>query len=773
MYYKVKIIILLLLLSTGITAQIKLSGTVIDADTKRPLEFANIALLKADSTFINGALCDSIGFFTFNNLPQGDYILSSTFVGYDKTYTQVANLNGNRDLEAITLNPSGVALKEVTVTGSAVIQKVDRKLLIPSAAQIKASNSGLTLLRNMQLSRIEINPLFNTITTSGGESVQLRINGIEVTMAEVVALNPQDIIRIEYHDNPGMRYGNVAAVIDYITRRRDSGGSVSADLTNALWRLGFADDYLSAKVNRKKSEFGVNAYFHYRNLDWTHENYQTFVFPTKVIHQEEVGQPTKFDERTLNLIMNYNLNEPDKYLFNIAFRNNYNNTPHPNTDRISMLYSSNDSIPAFISDHSTWWNNTPSLDFYFQRNLKHDQLIIFNAVGTYMDSKSTRLYQQTQADTDPYVSFSCVTGNKYSLITEGIYEKKIKNGIFTGGLKHTQSYTENVYTGNVSSSIGLSVAETWGHLEYQFRKNKFNYMFGLGAKRTFYSQDENRMEKFIFCPKLSVAYNINDYAYIRYNGYVSSYPPALSDMNDVTQNIDALQVQQGNPNLRTVRFIANNFNAGYNKGMFGIELFAQYFYQHQPVMEQVIFADSVFIHTNFNQRAYHHLYSELAVKLRPWQNYIMLSVFPSFDRYICIGNDYLHTYNNWRIRGSLMITYNNWIFMAEDNTRRNNFWGETLSLGDPSVLMLTAGYNTQKWGAGVMVANPFTNTWTSGNVNYSALAPYTSSIYTHNLGQVILFRFRLNLSFGRKYNAADKRLDNKDTDAGILTGTKK
>ena len=773
MYQKVEIFILLSFLSVEISAQIQLSGTIVDADTKKPLAFANETLLKADSTFINGALCDSAGFFTFKNLPQGDYLLSSTFTGYDKIYTQVVALDKDRDLGTIALQPSGVMLNEVTVTGAAVIQKPDRKIIIPSATQIRASNSGITLLRNLQLSRIEINPVNNTITTFGGEAVQLRINGIEVTMAEVVALQPQDIIRIEYHDNPSLRYGDVAAVINYITRRRDSGGSLSTDLTNALWRLGFADDYLSAKVNHKKSEFGANVYYHYRDLDWVHENHQTFVFPTMVIQQDEIGNPTKFNEKSLNLALNYNLNQPDKYLFNVTFRNNYYDTPNPNSDRISTLYSSNDTVPASISDHSTWWNNSPSLDVYFQRNLKHDQLLIFNAVGTYMDSKSTRLYQQTQADEDPYVSYSCITGNKYSLIAEGIYEKKFKDGTLTGGMKHTQSYTENDYTGNVSSHVALTVAETWGHLEYQFQKKKFNYMFGLGVKRTFDSQDENRMEKYIFCPKMSVVYTINNNTYIRYTGYVSGYPPSLSDLNNVTQNIDALQIQQGNPNLRPVWFVANNFNAEYNKGMFGLEFFAQYFYQHQPVMEQIIFSDSVFIHTNFNQQAYHHLYSELTLKLRPWKNYVTLSVTPSFDRYICIGNEYLHTYNNWRIRGSLMVTCNNWIFMAEDYTRRNNFWSETLSLGDPSVLMLTAGYNTQKWGLGVMVANPFTDTWTSGSVNYSALAPYTSSIYTHNLGQVIAFRFRLNLNYGRKYNAADKRLDNKDTDAGIMTGTKK
>ena len=761
-----------LLIVSPLSAQIKLSGTVVDAHTKEPLEFANIAILKPDSVFIDGTSCDSLGIFVFNNLPQGDYLLSSTFVGYNQVYTPVAHLDKDLNLEPIAMQPSGVALKEVTVTGSTVIQKADRKLLIPSLSQIKASNSGLTLLRNMQLSRVVVNPVSNTVTTPNGDAVQLRINGVEVTTAEVVALQPQDIIRIEYYEDPGMRYGNAAAVIDYITRHRDSGGSVSTNLTNAFWKIGFAEDYLSAKVNYKKSEFSANSYFHYRDLEWTHENHETFVFPTGILKRDEEGKPTNLNEKILNLTLNYNLNDPDKYLFNLTFRNNYVNSPNQFTDRISTLYSSGDSVPSSILDHSTWWNSTPSLDLYFQRNLKHDQLIIVDAVGTYMDSRSTRLYQQEQANEDPYTSYSSIVGTKYSLIAEGIYEKKWENGKLTGGLRHSQSYTENNYTGNVTSRVGLNTSETYGYVEYMLHKNKFNYTLGIGAMRTFNSQDNISMEKYIFRPTLRVVYNINSATYIRYNGYISANPPSLSNLNNIAQNIDALQVQKGNPNLQTSWFASNTINAGYNKGIFGAEFFAQYNYYHKPIMEQIIRIDSSFIHTNINQRAFHQLFSEATFRAKPWKDYISLSLTPGFNHYVSMGTDYQHTYSNWRLRGSLMGTYKKWSLNAEIYTRWNDLWGETVNLGE-RLHILTASYNTPQWGASVIMFNPFSREYSVGYSSYSALAPYTSNIYTHNLGQVVVFNFSLNLNFGRKYNAAEKRLDNKDTDAGIMTGTKK
>ena len=532
------------------TAQIKISGTIVDTDTHDALEFVNIALLNQDSTFVAGASSDTKGLFAFNDIPTGNYILSAAFVGYRKAYIPVNDVNKNTDIGSIPLEASDIALKDVTVTANAVIQKADRKIIVPSDAQIRASNSGVTLLRNLQLSRIIINPINNTVTVPGGDAVQLRINGVEVTIAEVVALQPADIIRIEYHDDPGMRYNNAAAVIDYITRRRESGGSVSANLANVPPSImGWGENFASAKVNNKKSEFGVNAYWSRRGIDWTRENQETFVLPDKTLQRIEEGQPTKFKDDRLNMALNYNLNEPDKYLFNATLRYNYQKTPNQFSDRESIIHSSDNSTPLSILDHSTWNNNTPSLDLYYQRNLKNDQLIIFNAVGTYIDSKSTRLYEERRNEELTTDIFSSVTGDKYSFIMEGIYEKKLKTGKLSGGIKHTQSYTSNVYDGNVSTNIGLNFAETYGYGEFQWRKDKFNYTFGLGVMRTYNSQGDGKNEKYIFRPTLRVAYNINDNAYIRYNGYISGYSPSLSDLNNVEQEIDSLQIRRGNPNL--------------------------------------------------------------------------------------------------------------------------------------------------------------------------------------------------------------------------------
>lgn len=765
--------ILTVIISTTM-AQRKISGTIVDTDTHDVIEFANIALLKQDSTFVAGASSDTKGLFAFNDITDGEYILSATYVGYKKAYIPINDLKQNIDLGDVSLKSSDVALNDVTVTANAVIQKPDRKVIIPSDAQIKASNSGITLLRNLQLSRIIVNPLDNTVSIPGDQPVQLRINGVEVTVAEVVAIQPADIIRIEYHDDPGMRYGNAGAVIDYITRRRESGGSLSGNLANVFFQdMGWGENFVSAKVNHKKSEFGVNAYWSRRDIEWTRENEETFIFPDKTLKRVEEGVPTTFKDDRLNVALNYSLNETDKYLFNATFRNNYQKTPNQFSDRNSLLYSTdNRDNPLSISDHSTWRSYSPSLDLYYQRNLKNNQLLIFNAVGTYIDSKSTRLYQESRNNELSTDIYSSVLGEKYSFIAEGIYEKTLSSGKFSAGLKHTQSYTSNTYEGNVSTDIGLNFAETYGYAEFQLRKNKFNYTFGLGVMRTYNSQGENSNKKYIFRPNLRVSYTINDNAYIRYNGYISGYSPSLSDLNNVEQEIDSLQIRRGNPDLRTVWYYTNTLNAGFNKGIFGAEFFMRYSYDHKPIMEKITFEEGKFIRTNINQKGFHRLYTEINFKLKPFGDYLTLSMAPGYNRYISYGEDFTHTYGYWRVRGSVTLNYKKWIFNAEAWTRWNNFWGETMDRGE-RLHTIMAGYNAEKWSLNVGMFNPFSKSYSQDSRNYSALAPNKSYVYTDNLKQIVVVNFTMNLNFGRQYKAGNKRLNNDDTDAGIMSGSKK
>ena len=163
---------------------------------------------------------------------------------------------------------SSFSLDEVTITAKSVINKGDKLSILPSGTHKKTAPDGVDLLNKMQLSRIMVDVMSGEITTSGNGEVQLRINGILVTYPEIAALNPEDIVRIEYHDSPGVRYGNAAVVIDYITRKKESGGNIRGGAFHSIGgdRTSI-DDMLSAKYNNGQSEFSANVRFIQRKGD--------------------------------------------------------------------------------------------------------------------------------------------------------------------------------------------------------------------------------------------------------------------------------------------------------------------------------------------------------------------------------------------------------------------------------------------------------------------------------------------------------------------------
>lgn len=766
---KLSIILGVLSLSISSLAANKITGKVIDESSNQSVEYANVRLMTPDSTFVTGVATDDGGNFLLKEVKDGDYLLCVSCIGYSESYLSIRNLRENLQIGELSLSPDNVRLEGVTITASPVIKRTDRQIILPTEMQTKAASNGLALLKNLQLSRLVVNPIDNSIGLPGGESVQLRINGIEVTQAEITAIRPADVLRIEYIDNPGARYGNVGAVLNYIMKRRESGGNISADLSNGVSDTGYGEHNLSARYNFNRSELSTTVYWGRRDLEWTRENYESFRFPDAYQENKELGRPTRIKYDNLNFNLNYSYQENDKQLFNVAFRNSYSDTPHSLSDRISTLYDGETSYS--ISDRTSSRTNIPSVDIYYQRNLKNKQTIYADVVASYLHSNNERNFlQQSAGATDTDIR-SLTKGEKYSVIGEGIYENQFNEGKFTGGVKHTQAYLQNTYTGDVDRKVAMNTAETYLFAEYQSKLKALDYTVGIGAMRTYNSQGQQSSEKYIFKPSLSLSYSLNGQWFFRYNGYISGYAPSLAQLNDISQAMDKYQIRRGNPALKSVTFYANTLTASWQSRYVSVELFGRYSYDDKPIMETTYQEDGHFIRITENHKGFHRLNIETAIQVRPYKEYISIKLTPFLNRYISQGNSYTHTHTNIGLRGNLMAMYKNWVLMAEMNTSNHTLWGETLTK-EEKLHTIMAGYNTEKWSIAAGVLNPFTKKYEQEIENLSRQAPYRQLAYSTNLSPMFMVNVSFNLDFGKKRNGAGRRINNKDTDTGILSGNK-
>jgi len=229
------IMLISMLLVQGMAmASNRIGGVVLDDNDASPLIGATVVLSDEMGKQVMGVTTDARGRFLMKEVEAGSYVLQCSYVGYESFTMKLTSFNKNIDLGEIRLKSSSALLDEVVVKGEKVIQKIDRQLVMPTETQKKASTNGVSLLQHLQFSGLTVNPMTKSIATNDGEAVQLRINGVQATHEEVVALRPEDVVRVEYHEQPGLRYGGAAAVIDYIVKRKESGGNVSADLTNGV-----------------------------------------------------------------------------------------------------------------------------------------------------------------------------------------------------------------------------------------------------------------------------------------------------------------------------------------------------------------------------------------------------------------------------------------------------------------------------------------------------------------------------------------------------------
>ena len=709
------------------------------------------------------------------------FVLAAAMICAVSMAANQVNDTVNTAQDTLRMDTSMFRIAEVTVEAQSVIQKVDKQVLLPNREQRKASHDGMSLLQNLQIPRIVVNPADNTVKTLANQDVQLRINGIEASNSEVMAINPKDVIRIEYHDQPGVRYNGAAAVINYIVKHRDTGGNLMLNASNGVTMPGWGEYHLSGKVNFGKSSFSLITHYSPRDVYWTRTNSETYNFSTGTIENREVGEPTRFKMNPMNIGLTYNWTNGEKNRVQIALRDFMKFTPHSKTNRDSRLYQATDSFA--IHDHESTQSISPSLDIYYEHNLPDDHHLYFDVVGTYINSSNDRRFEQTPlgktvADTTDVTSR--VRGNKYSLIGEAIYEKDWENIALTVGVRHNQQWMENLYKGQSdqgqSTKVSMMTAETYAFAEVQQRVKQFSYAVGIGAMHTYIEQAGQKQSTWIARPQLTLSYDFGKGVFWKYKGYVSGYQPSLSAMSDVAQQIDKYQIRQGNPNLKPVMFVANEMQLSWQSKYVNLNIWANYSYDHKPIMdetyEQLIDGQSYAIRTYANHRGFHRLQVAPSVQVRLLQNKLIFTVAPFANYYVSLGNSYTHKHFNPGVRASIMGMYKGWQFFGEVTTRSNNLWGETLEYGE-FYHHIGLGYNADKWGFRAMLMNPFSvKGYSIETKDLSALAPNTQHAEMRDFRQMLILNFHCNLDFGTQRRDSGKRINNEDKENGILSGTK-
>ncbi len=115
------------------------TGTLQDATEKTPLSNATIQLSADSSASSLTSVSDSKGAFAFSQVPQGNYTLTATSVGYE-TYVKIVQVTeGQNDLGLINISKGAKTLATVVISGEAPPVKQKNDTLEYSANQFKVN----------------------------------------------------------------------------------------------------------------------------------------------------------------------------------------------------------------------------------------------------------------------------------------------------------------------------------------------------------------------------------------------------------------------------------------------------------------------------------------------------------------------------------------------------------------------------------------------------------------------------------------------------------
>ncbi len=773
-----KIVSALLLLFVVVAAQaqgIRLNGQVTNGTTRQPMEYATIVLqTAADSAFVSGTTSGSKGEFAIENIPAGDYRLVCTSIGFDTVQVELPELNKSADVGAVEMHESATRLAEVTVEGASVLNKSDRKTYFVSETQRAGASNGLNLITRMNIPRLVFNPLQNSVTSVDNKSIEFRINDIPAQKEDILALQPRDIVRVEYIDNPGLKYGADAGyVLNYIVRRRASGGSAGVDLNHSFNRH-FHVPSAFAKVHSGKSEILADFYLKSLRLGGLMRTIEeTFRFADgKEWVREEIGRPSVMRENQQSGRLAYNYTDPDKRIFNATLR--FYGHDHPNMDFISQsFWRHNPAQKTGMEDRNSDSKYTSMADIYYMEKLKNEQTLIFNIVYSNRRSKVGRHYFERLNDKVLTDISTRVQGNRNAYIGEALYEKVLPFGKLTSGIKHQQAYTENSYSGNVKTVTEMVQYDSYLYSELSGKiKGRTDYVAGIGISRVQVNQQNaESLKNYFFQPRIRLRYHFDEASYLGLESRLNNRTPSLSQLSAVCQPIDSLQQQCGNPSLKPWLDSFSAMEYSLNTKTLNLNAKAMYQRMHRPVMGEKIRENGFFVHTFDNQKSWQHTGFELSVGYRPFGDYLVLNVTGGYSRFISIGNHYRHTFNDFYHSETIALNYKRFVLTFMYQRGKKWFFGEEYDANE-TIHLLDLTYTHPKFSTGFIIFNPFTKNYKRDSENFSGIAPRRHTWYSNRVQGLVLLKFAYNLRWGEEYKSARRRLNNSDSESGILSGGK-
>lgn len=719
-----------------------ITGRVFDVND-RVLESAEVMLMPlTDSTIVSRTMTDAQGHFKLPSKGHKEGVLRISRVGFNTQYTTLKGIEGDVDMGGSFLSFSEETnLKEVVVT-SKPIRKSKMITYFPTGVQRQSAGNGYQLLNNMQLSRIEVDVLTNTIKGIGG-GVGLFINGMEAGKNEVLTLKPADVKLVQFIDAPSGRYSSYAYVINFVAKIPDAGGRAGM----VLQQEKYAGNYLFyGKFYRHRSELNVMYNPSYQNTPNNSSLSRELIGENGEYTRLSEVQPyrSKSNAHLITLSGKFNT---DKSNLNLAV--SFTAMQVPAYEMLSTLNCS-----GLYNYRSTARINTSSDEIYpalhYDYSLSFGKSNYLSTWGTYTYKHNTYKRDYNEDAQSEFANYHYLTdasenyqeGNVGLDISWGLKNRQRLS--FNGGAFFTFSNVH--YKGSDASDAAMNRVLYLAFLTYQKNWEKLTLQAHLGGSVLKYYRGSTR--SFWFAqPKLFITYRIDKHNTLKSSTYMGNTSSTLDMLTTALRAIDPVQARRGNPNLKNNGMVTQALNYTWEGDNTSLTFDTQYMVLFEPIKPTVDNEKGIFVHSYINDGYYHDLSFTAGCRQYLFNRHMAASTSVSWSRQSLTGKLKDHDANAYATFG-LTYMQGNFSASATAGTVVNSYYMYTRS-HNSGYYSLAASYNYKGWNLLLGATNLFTHRNSYSNTMMPLYNSYSSS-YSPNLNNQLFVKLSYQFDFSKK-----------------------
>lgn len=360
----------------------KLTGRALEAGSKAPLEFVNIAVFTSGDSprLVGGGITDKNGRYNVDRLPlnQSLFVRASSmgFEEYKSAPFQLTPDRTGKKLDDILLASSAITLNSVEIKGQKrmIEYALDKKVVNVEQSLVSEGGTATDVLQNVPSVTVDED---GNVSLKGSDNVTILIDGRPAVLSGLGLdqISASSIESIEIISNPSAKYNpeGMAGILNIRTKKRqnrDFNGVLNASTSSAnqhnmsanlSFGLGKVTLFTSADVNfRERLPQGTNSTRRLRNPGISNEfpsDNMTWETGTEGGYRRGLGGQAKVG-------MDWRITNQDLFTLSVGSGLWYNNrrSETPNTGRYSYF----DSTGSFTDQMNMGLNVPPDYHLYEQ-----------------------------------------------------------------------------------------------------------------------------------------------------------------------------------------------------------------------------------------------------------------------------------------------------------------------------------------------------------------------------------------------------------------------